>query len=78
MRKRGQSSSLNERNSSKKRKVVSSSELYQKTMSGQIPFMRVRSSMGTAPSQRVVNKLKALVASGLIYQKQIALENGLR
>jgi hypothetical protein len=46
-------------------------------MSGEIPFMRVRSSMGTEPCQRVINKINAVVASGLIFRKQIALENGL-
>jgi hypothetical protein len=75
--KRGHSSSLNERNSSKKRPVISSSELYQKTMSGQLPFMRI-CSVRNGPSKRVLRKLHAIVASGFVSQKQIALENGLR
>jgi hypothetical protein len=77
MRKREQSSRPNEPNSSKKRSFISSTEVYQKTMSGKIPFMRI-CSVRNGPSKRVLRKLHAVVASGFVTQKQIALENGLR
>lgn len=60
-----------------KRKVLSPAERHMKKMLGEIPFMRVTPNQST-PKKQVLKKLDAIVKTGLITRKQIAVQNGLR
>ena len=60
-----------------KRKLLSPAERHSKKMLGEIPFMRVTPNQST-PKKQVLKKLDAIVKTGLITRKQIAVQNGLR
>jgi hypothetical protein len=60
-----------------KRKSLSPAERHMKKMLGEIPLMRITPNQST-PKKQVLKKLNAIVETGLITRKQIAVENGLR
>jgi hypothetical protein len=60
-----------------KRKVLSPAESHMKKMLGEIPLMRITPNQST-PKKQVLKKLNAIVETGLITRKQIAVQNGLR
>jgi hypothetical protein len=62
---------------SKRRKTITAEELHHKTMTGVLPFMSFAHAM-SRPDTSVVNKIRAVIETGLRSQKQIAFENGLR
>jgi hypothetical protein len=60
-----------------KRKSLSPAERHTKKMLGEIPLMRI-TPIQSSPKKQVLKKLNAIVKTGLITRKQIAVENGLR
>ena len=58
-------------------KALSSTEKYAKMMQGTLPCMTYKSTLWK-PNLLVVDKLREIIESGIITQKQIAIENHLR
>jgi hypothetical protein len=62
---------------SKRRKVIQEEVRFTKTVMGVVPMMSF-APITYAPDARVLAKLRRILDTGLISQKQIAVENGLR
>lgn len=63
--------------STKRRKVIQEEVRVTKTAMGVVPLMSF-APVTYAPDPRVLAKLRRIMDTGLISQKQIAVENGLR